>query len=360
VDETSLLVELVKAYSPSGAESEAVHVFTQIAESLGFRTEVDGIGNGIARIGSGRPLILFLGHIDTVEGEIPVRVEEGVVHGRGTCDAKGALVAALLAAKDHAGPGEIVVVAAVGEERDSRGARHLIPRHDPDFLIVGEPSGSRSVTVGYKGVLEVALTFEGERSHHSAPGPSTVESALAVIPEIRGFCATRAGGSPFAALTAKIHAIHTVQAGSRETVEMRVNFRIPPGVTTTEILEFLDRGGITYRVIDRSEAVVVDATNEVVRALVAGIREHGVRPTLVRKAGTSDMNLAVPVWGCPAAAYGPGDAHLDHTDAERISLADFSQAVQVLRSALLRLVEGGPRDTSPPGIRTIRAEDTSG
>ncbi|HEV8595268.1 MAG TPA: acetyl-lysine deacetylase, partial [Thermoplasmata archaeon] len=81
MDETALLVDLAQAYSPSGHESEAVRVFTRIAESLGFRTEVDGIGNGIARIGSGRPQVLFLGHIDTVEGELPVRVEGGIVYG---------------------------------------------------------------------------------------------------------------------------------------------------------------------------------------------------------------------------------------------------------------------------------------
>src|SRR3990172_7336366 len=109
MDEVGLLVELVKAYSPSGREADAVRVFTQLAESLGFTTEIDGAGNGIARIGSGKPQILFLGHIDTVEGELPVRAEDGRVYGRGAVDAKGALAAALLAAKDHAGAGEILV-----------------------------------------------------------------------------------------------------------------------------------------------------------------------------------------------------------------------------------------------------------
>src|SRR5437867_6458379 len=103
MDESALLVELLNAYSPSGHEEPGVEAFTRIGRSLGFATGVDGVGNGFARIGSGRPQIFFLGHIDTVEGEIPVKVEGGVVHGRGACDAKGPLLAALLAARGHMG-----------------------------------------------------------------------------------------------------------------------------------------------------------------------------------------------------------------------------------------------------------------
>ena len=341
MDESASLLDLVRAYSPPGEEAEAVRVFTRIAESLGFATQVDGIGNGLARIGSGRPQIVVLGHIDTVDGELPVRVQDGRVHGRGTCDAKGPLLAALLAASRHDASGEIVVVAAVGEERDSLGARHLIPRHSPDFLVVAEPSGAANVTIGYKGNLEVAIAFEGERAHLSAPKPTTLETALTVLPEIRGFCAAHAGPGPFASLTAHVHAIHTVRMGSQEIVEVRVNFRLPPTVRTEDVLQFLDEGGLSYRVSDRSEAVVVDSRNRVVRALLAGIRGQGARPTLVRKSGTSDLNLAAPVWGSPAAAYGPGDAHLDHTDGESLELAELRTAVTVLSRAFEALCRDG-------------------
>ena len=41
---------------------------------------------------------MFLGHIDTVEGELPVRTAGGRIYGRGACDAKGSLAAALVGA----------------------------------------------------------------------------------------------------------------------------------------------------------------------------------------------------------------------------------------------------------------------
>src|SRR3989304_5427707 len=106
VDEADALVRLVRAYSPSGEGAEAVRGFTGLASSLGFRAGVGAVGSGIARIGAGPPQGAFLGHIDTVDGEIPVREDRGVVYGRGTCDAKGALVAALLAGTNPPGPGE--------------------------------------------------------------------------------------------------------------------------------------------------------------------------------------------------------------------------------------------------------------
>ena len=306
-----------------------------MARSLGFTAHADAAGNGIARIGNGRPSILFLGHIDTVEGRLPVRLDGGRLHGRGACDAKGALAAALVAAHRHDGPGEIVVVGAVGEERDSRGTRHLLPRTRPDFLIVGEPSGWDGVTIGYKGNLSLVLRLDGERAHLSSPAATTVETALAFIERLRAFCGTHAGPTPFHSLTTKTRSINTTQEGSQEHVEIGLNLRLPPGIDVDDVLSFIDgnRGAIEWETVDASKAIEVDSRNDVVRALCAGIRKQGSRPTLLRKLGTSDLNLAAPAWGCPAAAYGPGDSHLDHTDGENVDVGELRRSIEVLREA---------------------------
>ena len=352
MDEVEVLRTLLREYSPSGHEAGAVRAFVETARSLGFAAHIDRVGNGIARIGVGRPKVMFLGHIDTVDGELPVRVDNGRVYGRGACDAKGALAAALVAAGRHEGPGEVLVVAAVGEERDSRGARHLLPRHRPDFLIVGEPSGWSGVTIGYKGNLSLLVRLQGARTHLSSPEPTTVETGLAFLERLRAFAGSRRVEGGFRSLTMKVHSIHTVQTGSTEDVEIGVNLRLPPGVTTDDVVAFLAGTGLAGRweVVDRSEAVEVDPRNVVVRALCAGIRREGAQPTLLRKLGTSDMNLAVPAWGCPAAAYGPGDSHLDHTDAESLEVEEFWRSVGVLRGAftLLAAQPPAPAIVEPP------------
>src|SRR2546428_14023863 len=83
MDEVEVLRTLLREYSPSGHEAGAVRAFLQMARSLGFSAHVDRAGNGIARIGVGRPKVMFLGHIDTVEGERPVRTAGGPGYGRG-------------------------------------------------------------------------------------------------------------------------------------------------------------------------------------------------------------------------------------------------------------------------------------
>jgi len=338
MDEVDILRGLVEEYSPSGQEAGAVRRFVELARTLGFTAEADGAGNGIARIGVGPPTVLFLGHIDTVEGELPVRLLDGRLWGRGTCDAKGALAAAMVGASRHDGPGEIVVIAAVGEEHDSRGTRSLLSRHRPNFLIVGEPSGWDGVTIGYKGTLSLVLRLKGERTHLSSPDATTVERGLSAVERLRAFCGTRRGRTLFSSLTMKIHSVHTNRSGSREQIEIGVNFRLPPGLRADDVLDFVD--GLTdvqYEVIDRSDAVEVNPRNEAVRVLCAGIRNQDHRPTLLRKFGTSDLNLAEPAWQCPAAAYGPGDSHLDHTDNEHLEIADFRRSIGVLEFAFTRL-----------------------
>ncbi len=333
MDDVGILTALVEEYSPSGHEAGAVQRFIDIARSLGFTAHADAAGNGIARIGEGPPSIMFLGHIDTVEGRLPVRFEGDRLHGRGACDAKGALAAALMASHRHDGPGEIVVVGAVGEERDSRGARHLLAHARPDFLIVGEPSGWNGVTIGYKGNLSLLLRLGGERVHLSSPAATTVETGLAFVERLHAFCDAHAGATPFHSLTMKTRSINTTQEGSREHVEIGLNLRLPPGVDLDDVLSFIDRnrGAIECETVDASAAIEVGSRNDVVRALCAGIRKQGSRPTLLRKLGTSDLNLAAPAWGCPSAAYGPGDSHLDHTDSENVDVHELRRSIEVLR-----------------------------
>lgn len=343
MDEVRVLERLVRKYSPSGRESAAVMEFARVARELGYAARTDPVGNGIARRGRGRPRIVFLGHIDTVEGRLPVRRRAGRLYGRGAVDAKGPLAAALLAGYDLPGTGEYTVVAAVGEETDSRGARYLLSRLRPEAVIAGEPSGWDGVTIGYKGELQVELAFQGKRSHFSSPIPSTTDRALAWVSSVRAFVAERAGDSPFRSLSAKVVGVESRREGGAESALVTIDFRLPPSLSTAELLRALPRatGAARPRVRIRVEPIEVARTNPVVTSLSEGVRAAGGRPTLWRKAGTSDLNLVVPAWRVPGAAYGPGEARLDHTDHESVAFSELRRSVAVLRVALTRLRNGG-------------------
>jgi LysW-gamma-L-lysine carboxypeptidase len=147
----------------------------------------------------------------------------------------------------------------------------------------------------------------------------------------------------------KVVSMTTTREGDAERLDVGLNFRVPPAFPVVDLLAHLDKlmdADGQVAVTDRSEGVEVDSRNPVVRGLIGGIRAQGARPTLLRKLGTSDLNIAVPAWHCPAAAYGPGDAHLDHTDREHIEIRDLRQAVSVLRHAFSALTMGRPPSTS--------------
>src|SRR3990170_588553 len=142
-------------------------------------------------MGAGPRQGLLLGHIDTVRGEIPLRVEGQALFGRGTVDAKGPLATFVDAVAD-VGPldgWQWVVVGAVDEEGDSRGARFLVDLYRPAFVIIGEPSRWDRVTIGYRGSAWSKATLRRPMAHTASPQASACEEAVEywrdVMPEAR-------------------------------------------------------------------------------------------------------------------------------------------------------------------------------
>src|SRR5689334_9175807 len=89
MDELTFLTEFLRIPSLSREEGAAAAFLVEQMDRLGMRARVDGAGNAVGGIGESGPLIVLLGHIDTVPGEIAVRVEDGKLYGRGSVDAKG-------------------------------------------------------------------------------------------------------------------------------------------------------------------------------------------------------------------------------------------------------------------------------
>ena len=87
------LTNLLGIYSPSGKEDDLANYIADEMEKMGFEVGKDGIGNVIGVVGVGEPVILLCGHMDTVAGHLPLRIEEGRIYARGAVDAKGPLAA---------------------------------------------------------------------------------------------------------------------------------------------------------------------------------------------------------------------------------------------------------------------------
>ncbi|HIP87995.1 MAG TPA: [LysW]-lysine hydrolase [Anaerolineales bacterium] len=352
MDEIAFLEELVSIPSPSGAEEAAVEWLMARMAELGFHTCRDMAGNGIGALGppDGTPTILLLGHIDTVKGWIPVRREEGWLHGRGAVDAKGPLAAFVLAAARAAprlGRARVVVVGAVEEEYRSKGAHYLVKTMPPpDYVLIGEPSGWDGITLGYKGSLTVEYRRVQPVGHTAGAGELPAQAAVAFWNRLveytrevnRRQAASRGAVLPprFDTLDPSLRAIRTFGDGLREGVEMHIGLRLPPRIDVEALMQrmqtWADGAQLTFPYAE--PPFQAEKNTPLVRALLRAIRAEGGRPRFKRKTGTSDMNVVGPVWGSPIAAYGPGDSSLDHTPDERLSLEEFQHSIQVLSRVL--------------------------
>ncbi len=341
---------LVSRPSPSGHEHEAAAWLVTRMQALGFtQAYLDEVGNAIGVMGTGPREIVLLGHIDTVPGHVPVRVETDaqgrrVLYGRGSVDAKGPL-AAFVDAVAGLGPRagwRLTVIAAVDEERDSVGARHVVPRHRPEYAIIGEPSRWSRVTLGYKGTAWARVRVEIALAHTAAQAPSACEIAADLWQQVRAWVAAENAGQAamFDQLQVTLRDWASGTDGLHEWAEMRLGARLPlawpPERWYSALKERLANApGATVTPEGYAiPAYLADRRTPLVRAFLRAIRAQGARPGLVRKSGTADLNIVAPAWGCPAVAYGPGDAALDHTPHEHLPLDEYARAVTVLRAVL--------------------------
>ena len=362
VEKATTLIELVQHYSPSGQESGAVDYLIGRMKNLGFtKAYKDEVGNAIGVMGEGEKQIVLLGHIDTVPGEIPVRVVGAehapplrhvspLLYGRGSVDAKGPLssfvdaVASLGQVRDW----QMVVIGAIDEERESVGARHIVDKYRPDFAIIGEPSRWDRVTLGYKGSANATLTAH-RKMVHSASGQETApEAAIAIWEKVSvwvdDFNADKK--RVFEQILLSLRGFSSSDDGFEVSANLQINARLPETLAPEAWYAQLEQLSAPETVAHTGFAIPAykaERNTPLVRAFLKGIRAVGGKPGFVVKTGTADVNIVAPVWGCPAVIYGPGDSNLDHTPNEHISLEEYGKAVDVLKNVLLALTHSPKR-----------------
>jgi LysW-gamma-L-lysine carboxypeptidase len=354
-----LLAGLLKIYSPSYQERDAVEYLVAQMKAAGLDAFRDEAGNAVGMTSPPSPLsyeergkvreIVMLGHIDTHPGFIEVRRDGDILYGRGAVDAKGPLCAfASAAARVGARKGwRIVVVGAVEEEcPTSKGAHFAKTQHKPDFAIVGEPSGWDRVTLGYKGSLWLEYALSRDNAHSAGQARSANEDAVEFWLRVKDYAEEFNADKQkvFDKLDPTLRGMHSENDGLYETARLTIGLRLPMGVTVAELEEkILEMAGDAHIQFNtETPAYRAEKNNALVRAFLSAIREGGGTPGFTLKTGTSDMNVVGPYWNCPIVTYGPGDSNLDHTPNEHIDLNEYDKAVEVLTRVLQTLMaEGG-------------------
>lgn len=347
MNEVELLQRLVAIPSLSGEESEAVSFLVQAMTAMGYAAEIDEAGNAVGirenpdENGRITNEIMLLGHIDTVPGDIPVRIEGDLLYGRGAVDAKGPLATFVVAGSQaHLPSGtRIVVVGAVEEESTtSKGARYIAQQFTPDYCIIGEPSGWDGVTLGYKGRILIDYTRQEEMGHTAGSQTGAAEKGLNWWINLSELIAEFNEGRHklFHQLMSSVRHIETSSNGLNNRIEMKIGIRLPPDF---DVQSFQQRvvelaNGASVKTYAYEPAFSSSRLSPLARVFNKVLRQEGVRPRFKLKTGTSDMNVVGPIWQCPIVAYGPGDSNLDHTPDEHIVISEYTRAALVLRTVL--------------------------
>jgi len=353
-----LLKRALEIYTPSRSEAQLANLIKEkCLDDLGFeKVNIDSVGNVIATKGNGTPRILLCGHMDTVPGQIPVRIDSGFLFGRGASDAKAPLISMLLACSEFKQRGTIIFAGVVDEEGNATGIKELVKNNlSIDYAIFGEPSGINRITISYKGRIALKLTCDVlDSAHASAPwlSKNSIEEVFEVWKLLSAEISAKYDKTDKKSNSLSL-SLTEISGGSSHNVtpqkcKVTIDIRVPNGVKCLEILNHLDTSirnisemrkvKITYRIEDMTEAFEADHSSPLVRALSLSILDVcKVRSVLLRKTGTGDMNVLGNSLNIPVVTYGPGEPHVSHSKDERVEIQSYLTSIEIYNRALFHI-----------------------
>jgi putative selenium metabolism hydrolase len=380
-DMVQFLRDLVAIPAESGQEGPVIARIRQEMEKVGFdEIRVDGMGNILGRIGSGKTVIMMDSHTDTVGVGDPKewawdpyqgKVEDGYIYGRGSCDQRGGMASMVYAGKlikelDLTGDYTLYVVGSVQEE-DCDGLPWLYILNEdgihPDCVVITEPS-KLGIYRGHRGRIEIELHLRGRSCHASAPerGDNPIYKMARLVAEVESLN-DRLPSDPFLgkgsiAVTqirslspslcavpgaCSIHLDRRLTAG--ETKESALaEVKALPGAEGAEI-EILSYDtpsytGLRYPMEKYYPTWVLDESHPLAQA---AIRTYGAlwdRAPVVDKWTFSTNGVAsMGLMGVPTIGFGPGEEEVAHSVGERVPIRHLVEAAQFYAAFPLTYVE---------------------
>lgn len=338
-------------------------------EAWGFAVElveaVPGRPSVLARLDRGpdRSLILS-GHLDTVGVagmEIPPfegAIRDGRLWGRGACDMKGGVAAALAAARDFAAGetrGTLIVALTADEEEGARGCKRLVAEGlRADGAIVCEPTGL-ALMPAHKGFVWVRVEFRGQAAHGSLPdrGVDAIRHAGLFLGRLDEVEAALAGRKPHPLLGyGSIHA-GTIEGGTAPSVypsscELVLERRTLPKETTSAVrseVEYLLaqlRSDVStlnaeVKVLLHQDGSEIPDDHELVRVMTTAVQEVGLDVRLAGMTAWDEAGL-FNASGTPALTFGPGRIEDAHSNDESVAVAEIERAHRVLTAFVRRFL----------------------
>lgn len=202
---TKFLRDLVRIPGESCGEEGHINRIAEEMKAVGFdKVEIDPMGNVLGYMGTGKTLIGYDAHIDTVGiGNIDnwqFDPYEGFetdteIGGRGTSDQLGGIVSSVYGAKIMKDLGLLsdkytVLVTGTVQEEDCDGLcwQYIINESKirPEFVVITEPTDG-NIYRGQRGRMEIRVDVQGVSCHGSAPerGDNAIYKMADILQEVR-------------------------------------------------------------------------------------------------------------------------------------------------------------------------------
>ena len=362
------LAALVDIQSFSSEEGDVLAHLRARADQLGlpwWEVPTPG-GEPNIVIGSREPALVIVAHVDTIrpdwDAPLAARIEGNTVHGLGSVDDKGGVIACLqavalaqLAGGDIAGS-PVAVAFSVDEEVGGTGSMALAEALKPSYAIALE--GTRlAIVPAEAGFIDAHVRFRGRSAHGSLfeLGDNAVHKMGRFIADIDSIPA--GGGVVHPLIGGAAASVLQASGGSDENtipdeavlkLTIRLVSPLEVGAARTELIELAKRHGGEYEEIEVAEPFETDPSSALVRALAAATEAVTGEPAgLAGMQSWTDAHSFNDLAGSEAVVFGPGDLGVAHTPAEHIDAAEIAQCARIFA----RLFEdpslrGGVKDRS--------------
>ena len=318
--------------------------------------------------GGGRTLLINT-HTDVVppsEGMADPwsgRCEDGVVWGRGACDAKGQVATIYLALKalDALGVrlgGDLIVHLVVEEENGGNGTLAMARRGErADGCVVMEPSDGRLYT-SIRGAVWFRLVLTGRAGHSGQAGVTRsallmARDAIAILeryhadllPGSRGFALFDGYPNPMPITFGRLNAGNW-PASAPSVAVLEGVLGLLPNKTSRQVCEEMTQalrncgdeyltGHFDLHFMYRHDSSVLDPNHDLPATMLQAARAAGQPLTVAGMTASCDAWMYNNQLGIPTVVWGPGTLAVAHSKDEHIRVADVAAAAAVLASTIV-------------------------
>ena len=366
------LTDFIAINSVTYNEGDAIQFLAGKMREFGFdEVRVDPVGNCLGRVGSGKTVLMYDSHIDTVElgdpaawgMEDPLKAEivDGVIRGRGAVDDKGCLTGITFAGKAIKALGleddfTLWVSGSISEE-DVEGscvqaAMEENPDIKPDFILVAESSTNRLMR-GHKGRALIKITVPGKSAHASAAwrGDNALIKALPIIEGIDKFNDfvedpfLGKGTIEVTKVDCKTPSLNTIPGEAVIICDRRIScgesidqlldevkpfFADIPGVKAEiDVEKVTTYTGYEIQAVDYFPSWVLEEDDPYIQSGVAAYEGlFGKKPEVTKWDFCTNATALCGRMGIPAMGYGPGDETLCHGTQDKVPIDELLDAIK--------------------------------